>query len=184
MTPRIPRSHFQNQPKSSHAGQVRRLHRREARARRHCSPEEEVFFTCVSNFPKNVFVLICVIPVIFLLLCVEERRVDFHGIRYKNEWSADGRLAFCSWKTPKNAQPGAFAFLPIEPRNNHGKINPGSSQGAVDEPLHQHAILAFDHPFNLPDSHCEKLDFVGHMPELHLGLVHIVDRLQHDVALA
>lgn len=60
----------------------------------------------------------------------------------------------------------------------------GSLQAAIDEPLHQHAIVAVGEFFKLPDSRCEKLDFVCHVPELHLGLVHVVHRLQHNVALA
>lgn len=54
----------------------------------------------------------------------------------------------------------------------------------IDKLLHQRAIFTLDKLLKLFDAHRKELYLVCHMSELYLGLVYVVHRLQHDVALA
>ena len=58
------------------------------------------------------------------------------------------------------------------------------SQVETDKLFHQRAIFAFDELLQLSDSGPEELYLIGHVAHLDLGLVDVVDSLEHDVALA
>jgi hypothetical protein len=104
----------------------------------------------------------------------------------RNATVLDARTSF----RPANSNTSLMSLSYNIPRCFHWartaghRVHSSRRQFDIDKLFHQRAFFTLDKLFKLSDARRKELYLVCHMPELYLGLVHVVHRLQHDVALA